>query len=405
MNKNLVLNAIRKAIRGEQPRGEESFALDEYIAAKVHQVIKRLGIRNGIPIFIYGKELTFSWSAIGDICHELYMEFFSFSSICEAGEAGWIEKNRTNLVNLSDEELWAKFDNRAYNWLRRLLNRGSHILEINPDIHHSDTVLIEYDGRGDAHVRIERAKPVESKKLDRDERIGKGTEASVCFSAQFPTYKTEDNEFAPGLENAIKCMHSELGHGINVSRGHENRVQEARREVMDDIISKMSESQVEDYAKFFKRYLEKFGNPEILARHLRRKYMLVELVARWLWAIFPDDICFEALNQPADTFLRNVYIRYGSTWQTYIAQKAVKAEAVKKLSGKTGEVRKKTTDEIKSYYRKFIPSLTTQQIEGYFEPEFRRLSDRAKSPKFQTLLQNYINLLWEDHRESKENPK
>jgi len=163
---------------------------------------------------------------------------------------------------------------------------------------------------------------------------------------------------------------------------------------MDALIDKLMQSDIEeipDFKEFYNEIRNKFYNqPQIFTRHLRNKFKDQTLISRYLIAIFPLEECFQAIYD-REGFLKELLLKHGNNWETVLAKIAVKEEAKKKLKpGMNPKEKQLIVQELKDFYRKWLPNISSQHILRYQKSEIKKeVQDLDK------ILQNFAHLLYE----------
>lgn len=181
------------------------------------------------------------------------------------------------------------------------------------------------------------------------------------------------------------------GSPFGIISSHGSRMRELSNIVTNGYLDKIVK-------KGFKEFCQGMRKSGALVDCLKKKYQDTELIARWLCYSFPAPECFEALLSPKEIFLQSLLLKYGERWEIVIASASVKAEIAKTL-GKEGKAKQKIINELRKFYSQYIPNLTKQVIEGYYQPALEQLAKRVKDPENSRMLRSFLAILWESKKQ------
>jgi len=374
-DKSKIIQAIRN-MPNQMPSEEETVEIILYFKTAISQVLKKRGLKIGTQLNIRGKIISWSTDdqisphkkAIGtehEIEQELFMEFFSLKIICETGEEGWIEKNLNTLQGLDDEEIWRRFDNRALNVLRHSIPK-SHMEKIDEK---------------------------------RPQRQWLPTElppdvVEQCYEAMLPE-KTRLRY--GGADETLRGDDAWASKACDALQAFDRSMEPMKKKLdkhMDKLIDNLMEIKIEkipDFKDFYNEVRYKFYNqPQTFIRHLQNKFKDQPLINRYLMFTFPSEESFRAIYDRKG-FLKELLLKYGDEWEIILAKIAIKEEAKKKLkSGMSPKGKQVAVQEMKEFYRKWLPDLNSQHILRYAKSEIKKeLKD------FDKILQNFAHLLYE----------
>lgn len=363
-NKKLIIQAIRN-MPSQMPSNEETVEIILYFKTIIGQILKKRGLKIGTQLNIGGKLISWSTGTEHEIEQELFMEFFSLEFI---GKSGWIEKNLKLLQELNDEEVWRKFDNKATNIVRQSIPK-SHMEDIDEE---------------------------------RPERMWlpselKPGEIEIGYEAEIKT-KTVGGKEVEGIlaaeDSVVKALEA-------VDRSAEPMKKKLEKH-MDDLIDKLIRSDIKeipDFKEFYNEIRNKFYScPEIFITQLQNKFKDQSLVCHYLVATFPSEESFRAIFD-REGFLKELFFKHGNDWESALAKISVKEEAQKKLrSGMSSKEKQIAVREIKDFYRKYLPNLTSQQIIRYAQSTIKK-----KPEDLDAILQNFAHLLYEHLLQANQN--
>lgn len=373
-NKKLIIQSIRN-MPNQMPSDEETVEIILYFKTVIAQVLKKRGLKVGTQLTIGGKKISWSTDdqlsshkkATGtehEIEQELFMEFFSLEFI---GKSGWIEKNLKMVQGLNDEELWRKFDNRAMNVLRQSLPK-SYMEEISEE--RPERMWLKTELPPD-EIEIVFEGAIRSKKIGNEEVEG--------------LMAVEDK-----IVSALEIM----------DKSTESRKKKLEKH-MDILIDKLMKADIEevDFKEFYNVIRNKFYNqPQIFIRQLQNKFKDQTLISRYLINTFPSEECFRAIYD-REGFLQNLLLKHGNNWEVVLAKIAIKEEAKNKLKpGMNPKEKQLVVQELKDFYRKWLPNINSQHILRYPKSEIK------KKPKdLDKILQNFAHLLYERMLQANQN--
>lgn len=355
-NKGKIIQAVR-SMPDQMPSDDETVEIILYFKTVIGQVLKKRSLKVGTQLTIGGKEISWSAGTEHEIEQELFMEFFSLEIV---REGGWIEKNLKMVQGLNDEELWRKFDNKAMNILRQSLPK-SYMEEISEE---------------------------------RPERMWLKTELppdeiEIVFEGAIKSKKIGDEE-VKGLMAIEDKIIDALG---AMDRSTESAKKKLDKH-MDDLIKELMKTDAEEipFKEFYDEIRTKYYNqPQIFVRQLQNKFKDQTLICHYLIITFPSEESFRAIYEPREIFLQNLFLKYGNSWEAVLAKIAVREEAKMKLKpGMNPKEKQLAVQEMKEFYRKWLPGLSSQQILRYVKSEIKKeVQDLDK------ILQSFAHILYE----------
>jgi hypothetical protein len=354
-----IIPAIRRRWENKMPCAAETETLFKYFEMKsTHFLCSK--IPSGKEITLCGEEFIFCYdnkrvdhSAKDYICNTLFLHFFS--------DDGWIMKNSA-YQNLSDDELFDKFDDRMLNVLRDAVPKKQRKIISMAEARD----YFKDDGR------------------DNWEDVRDGVDIV-----------TKDEEFEAKVTRDIKRSGQHFE--------DESSIREKGRALCDDLIDVLIGS-IDGYKNvydFKAKLIKEFGsNPAILTNYIRQKYKHYPLVQRWLINIFPERIepyraISKAKRDDQGSFIEELYWKYGADWEKKIAYEAASYEGARRLEGKPFEDRQEILKEMVDFYRKYAKSIRWQKIEETALTARNTIEKESKNRKSHE--EKLINLLWEHY--------
>lgn len=409
-NKKLIIQAI-KNMPDRMPSDGETKEIRFFFKTVIGNIYKKRGLKPMTQLVIAGQEYTYNLNYEGKLLNE--EEFVNVLFISLFSNEGWLEKHQDKFKDLNDDEVWKKFNNRAYKLLKDSLPT-SYMADIFREAkpgekieyatrQPSDCVVTEYDEFGGVkNVRIEKAKPI---KILAPELQWKKTELppnviEIVYEGSIPEKIDSDGNVITGLAAAEDRGVNPLELADRTGEPIRVRMRESN-EKMDGGIMKNQGEKLPTFREFYDGIAhDVYNHPEIFYRLFESEYKDLPLIVRFLIVTFPSEEGFKAIYDRKG-YLTDLLLKYGKEWMIILAKKAIKVEAQKKLKSRMSLREKQlAVKEMKEFYRKYMPGLRTEHIFQYSRSKLKK-----KEEDLDKTLQNFAHLLYGETLKEKIIPK